>query len=196
MRPSRRLCASAGSTAWSSGSTMIDMPASSRREPTARSGRNLTSRVLEELEASGRMTAVGRAKLDPATTPVAQPSKRPLEIPPYFQDGPRRQRAGPAPSSTASRRLTNAHFVGWVDSAKRDINPPTPPRRGPHPARQPQKTRPEIDRSNRRNSNRARYHNLTIPVGHAPTLHPEGPHPDSSFASRRLSRTISVRRRS
>ncbi len=74
---------------------------------------------FEKLEASGRMTAVGRTKLDPATTPVAPPSKRPLEIPPYFQIALADNERARAFFHSLAPSYQRA-FVGWVDSAKRD----------------------------------------------------------------------------
>lgn len=74
---------------------------------------------FKELEVSGRMTATGRAKLDPSVTPVVPPSKRPLEVPSYFGealDENERARAFFDNLAPSYQR----HFVGWVDSAKRE----------------------------------------------------------------------------
>jgi len=74
---------------------------------------------FEKLEASGRMTAAGRAVRDPSVTPVVPPSKRPLEIPAYFRealDGNEQARAFFDALAPSYQR----HFVGWVDSAKRE----------------------------------------------------------------------------
>jgi uncharacterized protein YdeI (YjbR/CyaY-like superfamily) len=74
---------------------------------------------VERLVASGRMTDIGLAKLDPGVRPQARPATQPLEIPPFF--------AAALAADDAAREFFDQlapsyrrDFVGWVCSAKRE----------------------------------------------------------------------------
>jgi uncharacterized protein YdeI (YjbR/CyaY-like superfamily) len=88
-----------------------------RTNTTRWSAANL--RRMAKLEAEGRMTPVGRAKLDPSTTPDTPPSARTLEVPGYFQEA---LDAEPAAREFFSQLAPSyrRQFVGWVISAKRE----------------------------------------------------------------------------
>ena len=93
------------------------------RKFTPRSNRSKWSELnlqrVEKLKASGLMTPPGLSKIDPGVTPVVPPRKRPLEVPPYFQEA----LAQNEPARLFFDELAptyRRHFVLWVDSAKRE----------------------------------------------------------------------------
>ena len=79
----------------------------------------LNLKRVEKLRAAGRMTPAGLSKISPDVQPIVPPSKRVLEIPPFFEealdqnDAAREFFAELAPSYRRD-------VVGWVCSAKRE----------------------------------------------------------------------------
>ncbi len=88
-----------------------------RKDTTRWSELNL--KRVAKLEAAGRMTAAGLAKVDRSAASVIPPSKRNFEIPPYFQEA----LAGDDKARRFFDQLAPSYqrdIIGWVGSAKRD----------------------------------------------------------------------------
>jgi uncharacterized protein YdeI (YjbR/CyaY-like superfamily) len=79
----------------------------------------LNLRRVAKLKAEGRMTPTGLARLDPDVKPVASAAKRPLEVPPFFQEA---LEASPAARAFFAQLAPSyrRQFVGWVSEAKRE----------------------------------------------------------------------------
>ena len=79
----------------------------------------LNLKRVAKLKAEGRMTPTGLARLDPDVKPLTPTAKRPLEIPPFFQealDANEAARAFYQELAPSYRR----QFLGWVSEAKRE----------------------------------------------------------------------------